>query len=68
MDSRIAIVGMACRYAGANSLSAFWDLLSRGGSGISMVPKDRWQSDNQQLQRAGTLSDPWDFDAAYFGI
>lgn len=39
----IAIVGMGCRFpAGASSPEAFWDLLRRGGDGITEVPAERW--------------------------
>ena len=31
----IAIVGMACRFPGAENLDAFWQLLERGGNSIT---------------------------------
>ncbi|MBN1590426.1 MAG: polyketide synthase, partial [Pirellulales bacterium] len=42
----LAIIGMACRLPGANSLEAFWQLLTEGRSGIVEVPPDRL---NRQL-------------------
>ena len=33
----IAIVGMACRFPGANSISEFWDLLESGGNAVSEI-------------------------------
>ena len=34
LGEAIAIVGMACRFPGADSLSAFWRMLLAGGSGV----------------------------------
>ena len=36
-DCPIAIVGMACRFPGANSISEFWDLLESGGNAVSEI-------------------------------
>ena len=33
----IAVVGMACRFPGAPSISAFWDLLESGGNAVSEI-------------------------------
>ncbi|WP_160717059.1 SDR family NAD(P)-dependent oxidoreductase [Chitinophaga solisilvae] len=33
----IAVVGMSCRFAGADNLDAYWDLLSAGRSGLAQV-------------------------------
>ena len=46
----IAIVGMACRFPGAESPEAFWALLRDGGAAITEVPADRWD--------IGALYDP----------
>lgn len=77
----IAIIGMSCRFpGGANSPSAFWDLISRGGDGISKVPADRWDIDSyydpdpeapgkMNTQFGGFLDqDVSSFDASFFGI
>ena len=38
----IAVVGMACRFPGANDLSAFWRLLAAGGNAVTHgTPGDR---------------------------
>ncbi|MFQ5733980.1 MAG: polyketide synthase, partial [Planctomycetaceae bacterium] len=37
----LAVVGMACRFPGADDLDAFWRLLEEGRSGISELPPDR---------------------------
>ena len=75
----VAIVGMACRFPGADGLSAFWRLLEAGGnavqegvpgSGIGRVgalfPDDTGQID---ACRFGAYLDGLDrFDAAFFRI
>ena len=33
-DERIAIIGMACRVPGAESVDDFWNMLEQGQSGI----------------------------------
>ena len=38
----IAIVGMGCRFPGASTVAAFWDLLAEGRDAITEVPADRW--------------------------
>ena len=43
----IAIIGMSCRFPGqANDPEKFWQLLARGGDGVSEIPRDRWDVDN----------------------
>ena len=37
----IAVVGMACRFPGANTTEEFWDLLASGRSMAQEVPKER---------------------------
>jgi len=36
---------MACRFAGAPDLEAYWRLIHEGRSGVSEVPPDRWDAD-----------------------
>jgi malonyl CoA-acyl carrier protein transacylase len=38
----IAIIGMGCRFPGANSPMEFWELLRDGRDAIGEVPKERW--------------------------
>jgi acyl transferase domain-containing protein/acyl carrier protein len=40
----IAIVGMSCRFPGAPSLEAFWELLCNGVDAIREVPPERWNA------------------------
>jgi 3-oxoacyl-[acyl-carrier-protein] synthase II len=41
----IAVVGMACRFPGAEDLRSFWNLLREGGDGTSETPRSRWNAD-----------------------
>ncbi|KAL4974125.1 hypothetical protein BDW66DRAFT_153167 [Aspergillus desertorum] len=41
-DTDIAIVGMACRVAGADDLTEFWDLLCSGESQHREMPRERY--------------------------
>src|SRR6478752_3866000 len=75
----IAIVGMGCRFPGAESPEAFWQLLEERGDAIREVPADRW--DGQGLydpnpDASGKIATRWggfldrvdEFDAYFFGI
>lgn len=75
----IAIVGMACRFPAAETLDAFWNLLTTGGDAIIPVPKTRWNADKLYDARhgiegksitteGGFISDIRGFDPALFGI
>ncbi|MFG2747186.1 type I polyketide synthase, partial [Streptomyces chartreusis] len=80
-DEPIAVVGMACRFAGdADSPEALWQLLSDGTDAVTPLPDDRgWDIEGRYdpsgtapggfLQReGGFLRAAADFDAAFFGI
>jgi acyl transferase domain-containing protein/SAM-dependent methyltransferase/acyl carrier protein len=41
-EEPVAIVGMACRFPGANNLEEYWELLSNGMDAITEVPSDRF--------------------------
>jgi amino acid adenylation domain-containing protein len=41
----IAIIGLAGRYPGANTLDQFWRNLTEGKDSISEIPKERWNND-----------------------
>lgn len=74
LNDSIAIVGMGCRFPGANTLSEFWNLLEQGLEGICKVPQDRWTHKNSLIRltdvketEAGFLACPIDeFDARFF--
>jgi acyl transferase domain-containing protein/NADP-dependent 3-hydroxy acid dehydrogenase YdfG len=76
-DEPIAIVGMACRFPGADTPDALWRLVAAGGDGIGDYPDDRaWDMDHWLPQVApdggtpqgGFVPDATDFDAGFFGI
>jgi acyl transferase domain-containing protein len=56
-DDAIAVVGLGCKFPGADNLDEFWDLLSNGQSMCSQMPEERFKLDG--LRR----SDVKDIDA-----
>lgn len=75
----IAIIGLSCRFPGAENPEAFWDLLEKGGDAITQIPPDRFDVDafyNPDPEKPGTittrhggfLSQVDQFDPAFFGI
>ncbi|MFI5758408.1 SDR family NAD(P)-dependent oxidoreductase [Streptomyces sp. NPDC051569] len=75
----IAIVGMAGRFPGADSVDELWDLLREGRDGVGPVPPEKWNSaeltDADPLRtgtvttdQGGFLRDPARFDASFFDI
>ena len=75
-NERIAIVGMAGRFPGADNLEEFWNLLEQGKSGIRTlseeelraagVPESTFQDPNY-VRAYASFSDPTGFDAGFFG-
>ena len=74
----IAVLGMACRFPGADDPAALWHLLREGVDAISEVPEARWDVDqfyDPDLTTDGKMSTRWGgfiegvefFDAAFFG-
>ncbi len=76
----IAVIGLSCRFPGADGPEAFWQLLQEGVDAVQEVPADRW--DLERFYDAGSDPEPgkmstrWGgflaevdkFDAAFFGI
>lgn len=78
VDGRVAVVGLACRFPGANDPATFWDNLAGGRSAVTEVPAsrwdvDRWWSPEPGLGRSiskwgGFVDDIEWFDPGYFGM
>ncbi|OOK84468.1 beta-ketoacyl synthase, C-terminal domain protein [Mycobacterium kansasii] len=80
--SRIAIVGIGCRYAGGiDSPQSFWDfVVNKNDGAIGDIPADRWDyrrfydsdkgaAGKMYTKRGAFLDcDPWQFDPEFFGI
>lgn len=67
-----AIVGMACRFPGAENVDAFWELLRNGTDAITEVPVERrtltsWP-EQSGVRWGGFLSGVERFDPAFFGL
>ncbi|WP_213005101.1 type I polyketide synthase [Paractinoplanes toevensis] len=75
----VAIVGIGCRFPGAEGPAAFWKLLRDGVEAIRDVPGERWDVDEyyqaggpapgrMYTRRGGFLDDVAGFDEAFFGL
>lgn len=75
----IAVIGLSCRFPGANNTEAFWQLLKEGVDAITEIPNDRWNKDafyhpdatvpGKSISRWGGFLDNIDqFDPFFFGI
>ena len=70
----IAVVGMGCRFPGANNPEEFWQLLQDGKDAITKVPDERWDT-NDTLDReythtnyGGFVPHLKEFDPSFFRI
>jgi acyl transferase domain-containing protein/acyl carrier protein len=79
LSEPIAIIGLACRFPGADKPEQFWQLLVSGKDAITEIPPDRWDVDayyDPDPQTPGKTYSRWggflervdEFDAAFFGI
>ena len=75
----IAIIGIGCRFPGANNPEAFWHLLKNGTDAIAEVPPDRWDVDafydpepgtpgKMYTRWGGFLEQVDGFDSEFFNI
>ncbi len=75
----IAVIGIGCRFPGADGPAAFWQLLRNGVDAITEVPPGRWAIDeyyDEDSTKPGTMNTRWGgfvndvdrFDRAFFGI
>ena len=63
----VAIIGLGCRFPGAEGPIAFWSLMERGGDSVGTPPPDR-QVAGAPATRGGFLERIDHFDARFFGI
>lgn len=42
----VAIVGIGCKFPGADTPEELWSLLENGKDMVTEVPNDRWNKDN----------------------
>ncbi|MGZ7446171.1 SDR family NAD(P)-dependent oxidoreductase [Paenibacillus sp. TH7-28] len=75
----IAVIGLGCRFPGADSPEEFWDLLSCGVDSITEFPESRWpieafyggngrEAGKSYSKWGGFIKDADKFAASYFGI
>ena len=75
----IAVIGIGCRFPGANNPAEFWKLLSEGKNAITEVPAEHWdlqQYCNDGVNTPGKICTYYggfiphlkEFDAAFFRI
>ncbi|ESA36653.1 polyketide synthase [Leptolyngbya sp. Heron Island J] len=75
-NEQVAIIGMAGRFPGADSLEEFWSLLVQGETGIRMlseaellaagIPESTFKQPNY-VPAYASFTDPTQFDARFFG-
>ena len=75
----IAVIGMSCRFPGANDPEAFWQVVSSGTDAVREIPAERWEVDafydpdpaapGKMNARHGGFLDHVDlFEPEFFGI
>ncbi|KAL5012951.1 hypothetical protein ScPMuIL_011502 [Solemya velum] len=78
-DEAIAIVGLGCRYPGADNLQEFWKLLCNGEDHVNEIPKERWNNaaffdedpdarGKTYVTKCGFIEDINGFDNTLWGI
>ena len=79
LEDAIAIIGLGCRFPGAENPREFWDILVKGVDAISEVPTDRWDASALYASgpiEPGKMSTRWggfldhldQFDPQFFAI
>ena len=75
----IAVIGMACRFPGANDYHAFWNNLVNQVNSVKEIPIDRWdwkefygdpktEPDKTNVKWGGFIDDIDKFDSLFFNI
>ncbi|MFE7121407.1 type I polyketide synthase, partial [Streptomyces sp. NPDC057654] len=76
-DTRIAVVGMACRFPGATTPEEYWHNVANGVDGVRTLTDAElaeWGEDPERIKdpryvrRHGPVENIGDFDAEFFGI
>lgn len=75
-NADVAIIGMAGRFPGANSIAEFWDNLKNGRETVSFFSDEELhpsispnlRNNPNYVKARGIISDVKGFDAAFFGI
>lgn len=62
----IAIIGMSCRFPGANNLNAYWQLLEEGTCGLTYY--DAAHGSQTGLKSFGAIEGLLEFDHQFFGV
>jgi len=75
----IAVIGLSCRFPGADNAKAFWRLLRDGGDAITEIPAERWNVDDlydpnlaspgkMNTRYGGFIENIAEFDPLFFGV
>lgn len=67
-SSAMAVIGIACRFPGADNVDMFGEMLREGGNGVGSQSPSRKRLQGNAAQMGGYLDDIDSFDAAFFGI
>ena len=78
-QSDVAIIGMSCRFPGAENIEEFWENLKQGVDSITEIDAEQWQdidwynNDPKQQNKSyskwgGFIKDKDTFDPLFFGI
>ncbi|QOC95386.1 amino acid adenylation domain-containing protein [Micromonospora craniellae] len=64
----LAVIGMACRFPGADDPDEFWRCLVDGVDAVRPVPSHRWTPQDGRPRWGSFLDDPMRLDADFFGL
>ena len=78
-ENKIAIIGMACKFPGADNVEDFWQNLCHGIESVGELPPERAHKikpqlkamgvdENPEYKKAGYLNNLFKFDNFFFGI
>ncbi|XP_071133182.1 phenolphthiocerol/phthiocerol polyketide synthase subunit C-like [Mytilus edulis] len=78
-ENGIAIIGIGCRFPGADDIDEFWKLLENGECHIDIVPEDRWNVQEADIRdpdeswkdcarHAGLINEYDRWDNKFFGV